>query len=98
MPRHRSFLTRNCWICGKELSSMDKCDFLPSSFGIGNEDYNGFCKAHNINEILKKKGRIYELIKVKDRKMRRLIINLFLIGLFIEILIYLPPVIHFITK
>jgi hypothetical protein len=99
--RH-SYKPRDCWICGKRLETLEDCDFLNINREHYNSslfaDYNGFCKSHNINKILKKNGQDYQLIKVKERKMRRLIINLFLIGLFIEILIYLPSILSYITK
>jgi hypothetical protein len=93
---------RDCWICGKRLDTFEECEFLDinkkTDHWVDSADYNGFCKSHNINKILKKNGHSYQLIKVKERKMRRLIINLFLIGLFIEILIYLPHILSYITR
>jgi len=62
------------------------------------DDYNGYCKEHNIKKILLKNGKTYCLLKFKENIMTRFILNLFLIGFAVEILLWFPKILNHFLK
>ena len=89
--RHRGFKPRNCWICGKEIKSLEEADFLP-------DDYNGVCKSHEIlQQLIKKRisGSYYRnryIIKTHNI-MRKTIYTIFIAVFLWEIALKLPEII-----
>ncbi len=73
--RGRGFKPRPCIICGKIMLSMEEIAFLRptearySNDGV-NTDYTGYCKTHDVSDVLYKKNGKYhvrELFRVARR-------------------------------